>query len=243
VVEMRTSSIGGLRFGPAALIVDEYEAADVSQHPLFATLARNPVNMAALWLFVANMNAGISPNFVRWLALAIARAPDDRMASLLAKQLNDELGNGHFENIHRNLLERFVAGLAPWRPQRRGVDLLAAGRRLGARASEVFEDGHPFEAVGGLIVSEIFAKQADRCLGDEIRRQSLVPKDALVWLDIHEVLEVNHADDSRELAELVPEEHVALEQTWQGARNLWTAMWGFLDDVHALAFDGTSPNA
>jgi hypothetical protein len=92
-------------------------------------------------------------------------------------------------------------------------------------------------------VSEIFAKHADRCLGNEIRRQSLVPREALVWLDIHEVLEVNHADDSRELAELVPEDHAALEQTWQGARSLWTAMWGFLDDVRTLAFDSAPPGA
>lgn len=240
---MRTSSIGGLRFGPATLIVDEYEAANVAAHPLFLTLARQPVNMQALWLFVANMNAGISPNFVRWLALAIARAPDERMACLLSKQLADELGNGNFDNIHRRLLERFVLGLEPWRPERRGADLLRAGRRLGSRASEVFDDGSPYEAVGGLIVSEIFAKQADHCLGNEIRRQSQVPREALAWLDIHEVLEVNHADDSRELAELVPNDHAALTDTWQGARALWAAMWEFLDDVRALAFDDPAIDA
>jgi hypothetical protein len=216
-------------------IVDEYEAVDVSAHPLFVFLAEHPVNLEALWILVANMNAGISPNFVRWLALSIARMPDDRISSLIAKQLDDELGNGKAEKIHRVLLERFVAGLEPWSPKEPARRVLEAGHRLAERASEVFDTGAPFEAIGGLIVAEIFAKKMDQCLGNEIRRQSLVPQEALVWLDIHEVLEVNHAADSYELAVLVPDEGVALSCAWQGARKLWAAMWGFLDDVLAAA--------
>jgi hypothetical protein len=71
----------------------------------------------------------------------------------------------------------------------------------------------------------------DHCLGDEIRRQSLVPRESLVWLDIHEVLEINHAADSYELAALVPGEGEPPASAWRGARRLWAAMWGFLDDV------------
>ena len=122
----------------ALQIADEYEARDVAAHPLFVALRSQPVNLPALWLLVANMNAGISPNFVRWLALTIARVPDYRVASLIAKQLDDELGNGEFQRIHSVLLERFVAGLDRWRPERPGEDLLRAGRRLGSRASQVF---------------------------------------------------------------------------------------------------------
>jgi hypothetical protein len=214
-------------------IVDEYEGVDVAAHPLFVFLAERPVNLEALWILVANMNAGISPNFVRWLALSIARMPDDRISSLIAKQLDDELGNGKAENIHRVLLERFVAGLEPWSPKDPAGRVLVAGQRLAERASEVFDTGAPFEAIGGLIVAEIFAKKMDQCLGNEMRRQSLVPREALVWLDIHEVLEVNHAADSYELAVLVPDDGPALNSAWQGARKLWAAMWGFLDDVLA----------
>jgi pyrroloquinoline quinone (PQQ) biosynthesis protein C len=216
----------------AAAIVDEYEALDVAAHPLFVQLKASPVNLEALWILVANMNAGISPNFVRWLALAIARMPDFRVASLLAKQLDDELGNGRIERIHRTLLERFVAGLEPWSPKSPGQRRLDAGERLAARSSEVFDEGTPYEAVGALMVSEIFAKKMDHCLGDEIRRQSLVPRDALEWLELHEVLEVDHAADSYELALLVPEHEPALAAR-QGADTLWAAMWGFLDDVLA----------
>lgn len=226
----------GKRLGPPTRIVEEYDAIEVAKHPLFATLASNPVNLEALWVLVANTNAGISPNFVRWLALAIARMPDYRVASLLAKQLDDELGNGKPERIHRVLLERFVAGLDPWRPKDARRRSLEPGRRLAARAGEVFDTGAPYEAIGGLMVAEIFANKMDHCLGEEIRRQSLVPREALVWLDLHEVLEVGHAADSLELAVLVPDHGIALESAWQGARKLWAAMMGFLDDVKATAF-------
>lgn len=219
----------------AFALVDEYEALEVSEHPLFVGLRANPVDLGALWLLVANMNAGISPNFVRWLALTIARVKDTRIASLIAKQLDDELGNGDFERIHSLLLERFVAGLAPWQPKRALMGRLDAGIRLGERATLVFEAAEAFEAVGGLMVAEVFAKKMDRCLGDEIRRQDEVPKSALLWLDIHEVLEVDHADDSRALAALVPEGGPELAATWRGARALWAAMWGFLEDVASAA--------
>jgi hypothetical protein len=217
-------------------IVDFYEGIEVADHPLFVALASRPVDLSALWVLVANMNQGISPNFVRWLALTIARVEDTRVASLLAKQLADELGNGDPARIHRTLLERFVAGLEPWRPRGPGGCSLDAGRRLGERASQVLESGTPFEAIGGMIVAEIFAKKMDHCLGEQIRRQELVPREALLWLEIHEVLEIDHAEDSRGLAELVPVGGPAGAEAWQGARALWSAMWGFLDDVMAAAY-------
>jgi pyrroloquinoline quinone (PQQ) biosynthesis protein C len=234
--DLHVAAVDPKRLEPATRIVEQYEAVDVSSHPLFATLASEPVNLEALWVLVANMNAGISPNFVRWLALTIATIPDQRLASLLAKQLDDELGNGRFDKIHRVLLERFVEGLGAWRPERAVGRPLEAGERLAARASEVYDTGKPYEAIGGMIVAEIFAKKMDHCLGNEIRRQDRVPKDALLWLDIHEVLEEDHAADSLNLAVLVPAHGPALVSTWQGARKLWAAMWGFLDDVRAAAF-------
>ncbi|HWO18900.1 MAG TPA: iron-containing redox enzyme family protein [Kofleriaceae bacterium] len=223
---------GGLL--PAAHIVDKYEAEDVAAHPLFVRLRANPVDLRAIWFLVANTHAGISPHFVRWLAHTIARIDDRRIASLMARQLNDELGNGDCKNIHSILLDRFVTGLDAWRPRDARGDLVRPGTLLGARSSALFEDADPYVAVGALIVAEIFAKKMDRCLGDEIRRQNAISEDVLTWLTIHEVLEVDHAEDSGSLAALVAPRGPSLMSTWRGAIAQWDALLEFLDGVDAL---------
>jgi pyrroloquinoline quinone (PQQ) biosynthesis protein C len=111
--------------------------------------------------------------------------------------------------------------------------MLHAGRGLLGAMTKTFGASDPFEGVGALMVSEIFAKKMDRCVGDEVRRQSALSRETLTWLDLHEHLEVEHAEDSYELAELVPERGPQLSAAWRGARAEWNALWGFLDDVYA----------
>jgi hypothetical protein len=217
---------------PPDRIVDEYERFEVSNHPFFVALRERPVDLATMWLLMANLQTGISSHFVRWLAGVIEGVDDPRIASLLAKQLNDELGNGDFRQIHSVLLERFVNALARWRPQNARGESLAAGRQLLDAMTRVFA-ADPYEGVGALMVSEIFAKKMDKCVGDEMRRQSQLSDTELTWLVIHEVLEVDHADDSRELAALVPLQGPQLAAAWRGARAEWSALWGFLDQMQA----------
>jgi pyrroloquinoline quinone (PQQ) biosynthesis protein C len=217
----------------AKQIVDDYERYEVADHPFFCELRQRPVDYAALWLLMANLQCSISDHFVRWLASVIERVNDARIASLLAKQLNDELGNGDFAQIHAILLERFVAGLAPWRPDGDANTMLAAGRGLLDTMTQTFGASDPFEGVGALMVSEIFAKKMDRCVGDELRRQSALSRETMTWLDLHEHLEMEHAEDSYELAELVPQQGPQLTAAWRGARAEWKALWDFLDDVYA----------
>ena len=224
------------RWPPATRIVDAYEKREVSDHSFFCALRSAPVDLEAIWILVANLQAGISRDFIRWLATTIDRVDDRRIACLLAKQLNDELGNGAFDRIHSRLLERFVSGLDPWRPKAIAESrLLAPGRRLAESGSTPFSAPDAYEGVGALIVGEIFAKKMDHCLGDEIRRQEVLSAHTLTWLTLHEVLEIDHADDSRELAELVPDEGPALHATWRGATVQWKALWRFLDEIHEVA--------
>lgn len=75
----------------------------------------------------------------------------------------------------------------------------------------------------------------DICLGDEIRRQTHLSEDDLLWLEIHEKLEVDHAEDSSALAMLAPSSKAERRATWAGASDQWKALWGFLDDVDALS--------
>jgi pyrroloquinoline quinone (PQQ) biosynthesis protein C len=219
----------------AKAIVDEYERYEVSDHPFFRELKERPVDYDALCLLMANLQCSISHHFVRWLAGIISRVDDPRIASLLAKQLNDELGNGDYKAIHSVLLDRFVSGLKQHSQTAIQQDMLEPGRGLLAAMTKTFGASDPFEGVGALMVSEVFAKKMDSCVGNELRRQNALSPETMRWLDLHENLEVAHAEDSYELAVLVPEQGPKLAAAWRGARAEWDALWGFLDNVHAAS--------
>lgn len=216
-------------------IVEAHQRIEVSQHPFFVELAKGAVDLGSVYLLMANLQIGISPHFVPWLARTIERVEDRRIASLLAKQLNDELGCGDFAQIHTRLLDTFVAALAPWRPAGRDEALLRAGHRLAADGSRPFRAADPYEAVGALMVGEIFAEKMDTRLAAEMRRQHKVEGPALYWLDLHEKLEMDHSDDSTELARLVSREGPRLAAVWRGAVDQWATLWRFLDEVQELA--------
>jgi pyrroloquinoline quinone (PQQ) biosynthesis protein C len=227
---------GRTPFSPASTIVEIHKGREVADHSFFCALRAAPVNLQAIWVLMANLRAGISRDFVRWLAVTVERVEDRRIASLVARQLNDELGNGEADRIHSVLLDRFVTGLDPWRPTcGRERELLRPGRRLAESAWKLFRGHDAYQGVGALIVGEIFAEKMDRCLGDEIRRQDAISDEALTWLTVHEKLEVDHAADSAALAGLVPVQGPALRATWRGAAAQWEALWQFLDDVHEIA--------
>jgi len=217
---------------PADEIVAAFHRHDVAAHPFFVPFGRGPVDLAAVWVLMANLKEGISAHFIRWLAKTIEKIDDPRISSLLAKQLNDELGAGDFEQIHSVLLDRFVSALSPWRPPGGDDVLLRAGRRMSEACSRPFAAEDSYEAVGALVVGEVFAEKMDLCLADEMRRQHFLSKDALAWLDLHETLEHEHAQDSTELALLIPTERSALRAAWRGAASQWAALWQFLDDVN-----------
>jgi Iron-containing redox enzyme len=231
VVESRSAARAHATRGSALEIVERYERRSVSGHALFIHLHRKQVDLGTVWVLMANLREGISTHFVPWLARVIEYIPDRRIASLIAKQLDDELGNGDFLKIHSVLLDRLVEGLSPWRPPDLGDEVLAPGRKLAHAGGKPFFASNPYEAVGALIVGEIFAEKMDRCLADEMRRQHEVSDEALTWLHVHEVLEVNHADDSLELAKLVPSSGRALAATWRGAVTQWEVLSKFLQDV------------
>jgi pyrroloquinoline quinone (PQQ) biosynthesis protein C len=214
-------------------IVASYSRREVADHPFFVRLRERPADLKPIWLLMANVRAGVSRDFVSWLAWTVARVEDRRIGALVAKQLSDELGHGDFERIHSVLLDRFIEGLEPFcASQIREDVLLAPGQTLRQEAAKPFF-GEPYEGVGALMVGEIFAEKMDRCVGDAIRRHGGVESHTLTWLMLHETLEVSHAADSTRLAALVPRQGPELAATWRGATDQWRALWQFLDDVDA----------
>lgn len=205
----------------------------VTLHPLFARLAREPVQLWKIWVMLANGREAISLHFPRWLAHVVARVDDEATRSVLAKQLDDELGQGDPTQAHRVLYEKMVADLQPWRPEGDEREtLLEPGRRLGAELAALYMERPVYEAVGASLMMEVFGKQADQALGRVLRRQHDIDPAALTWLTLHEALEEDHADEARELAELAPVAHH--EAMVRGAEQLVVLTQRYLDDLHAV---------
>jgi pyrroloquinoline quinone (PQQ) biosynthesis protein C len=218
-----------------ALVARYEEHEPITRHPFLRRMRREPPSVALLWKLLENFRISISKNFARHLASVTARVDSDRIRSILARQLNDELGDGHFEERgHVRLFARMMDQLARWRPSVVGEAMMTPGHNFGRRLGDVYSAPDPYSAVGAVMVGEVFGKQIDQFLGDEFRRQSDIDAASLEWLVLHEKLEVEHAADSFELADCVPPE--ALRALWEGAHAAALAGWGFLDDLYRVGY-------
>ncbi len=217
-------------------LVAYHETRDITLHPYFVKMGQEPVDLPGLWRLMSNFNEGIVQHFPRRLAQLTARVTDDRVRSILAKQLNDELGDGHFERAHRGLFGRLLTALAPFRPSELAGDALAAGRTLGEALEHAYVTAPLSFAIGASIVVEIYGKQVDTRVGAEFRRQTQLDDRALEWLHLHENLEVEHADESLDLARLLPDDEQARVDAAAGARSIADAAWKFFDALYAQSF-------
>jgi pyrroloquinoline quinone (PQQ) biosynthesis protein C len=219
----------------ARALVRHYEELEpITNHPTLRRMAREPVNVAHLWTVLANFQISVSKNFARHLARITARVDDDRVRSILAHQLDDELGNGNPERAHVRLFQRMMERLAPFRPITSDDAMWQPGRNFDANLNDCYEAEDVREAVGAVMVGEVFGKQIDLFLGEQLRRQSFVDVDSLEWLVLHERLEVEHAEDSDDLARLITSDD--LPATWQGAQRAGAAGRTFLDDLYTACY-------
>lgn len=225
---------------PAEEIVRLCERNSMAEHPFFQRLRQEPVNLTALWVFFANMEE-VSHGVRRFLGHTISGIDDIRICTLFAAILNDELGEGDFSLNHTVILHRLVTALEPWKLPNATEETLSPGRELYQRTEEVFFAPDPYEGVGTLLASEVFAKQWVGCLADEIRRQNIIEPSALTWIKIHEEIEDGHAEHSLSLAHLIPKSGQALEAVWQGAKFKYKAMWDFLDGIYRITFSEDPP--
>jgi pyrroloquinoline quinone (PQQ) biosynthesis protein C len=216
-------------------IVELFEHSEqITRHPFMERLAREAPNLRHLWLLLKNFQISISRHFARRLAGIAGRVEDDRIRCILAEQLNDEMGRGKFERAHVNLFTSMMSQLAPWKPDTVDDRVLAPGLHLDPRLADIYEAEDVFFSLGAVMAGEVFGKQMDQFIGDQFRRQSEIDAGALEWLALHEELEVAHADESAELARLVPQ--ASLSACWRGACALSSAGWEFLDDLYVLCY-------
>jgi len=216
-------------------IVDRFEQNEpITSHPFMQRLAREEPNLRHLWLLLANFQISISKNFARRLAGIAGRVEDERIRCILAEQLNDEMGRGKFDDAHINLFSQMMKQLEPWRPATADERVLGPGRKLDPRLAEIYDAPDVYESLGAVMAGEVFGKQMDQFIGDLFRRQTELDASKLEWLVLHEELEVVHANESFDLARLVPPGSLA--SCWRGACDLSAAGWTFMDDLYELAY-------
>ncbi|WP_309890980.1 iron-containing redox enzyme family protein [Archangium sp.] len=219
---------------PATELVEHFETHSIADHPFLARMSREPVRLDVLARILLNFRVGITQDFTRRLAWLTARVEDERIRSKLAKQLNDELGNGDYTRAHRGLFERMLGVVAPWAPPETD-EVLAPGRVLGAELERCYVKAEQYEGVGASLVAEVYGKQVDTFLADQFRRQSQLPPAELEWLHLHEALEVEHADESLDIARLIPTGE-ASEAAWRGAKAVSTAARAFFDTLYRQCY-------
>jgi DMATS type aromatic prenyltransferase len=217
-------------------LVRWYETRErVADHPLFRRLAREACSIGPLWAILANNYVAVGDGFPRWLAHLVARVTDDRVRSVLAKQLNDELGNGVPDAAHRPMYQRMLADLEPHALADRDA-VLAPGRRFAAALAYSYVERPELEAIGGALVAEVYGKQVDQCLGDLFRRQRDVDPASLTWLALHETLEDEHANESLALAAMLPRDPAAQAAVCRGAEELATLGFRYFDELYEVLF-------
>jgi DMATS type aromatic prenyltransferase len=215
-------------------IVSYYEEHALDHHPFLQRLQRETVNPQHIWLLFMNIHEAVN-HFTHRLASVIARSQDERIRCLLAKQLNQELGNGDIKQNHKKMFDRFIANIDVWRIESFTEEMLIPGKEFSQRLEKIYEDSNPYTGVGAGILMEIQAEQFDLCLGKECRKTN-IELSAIAWLILHEEIEVEHADEALLVARFVDDAPAERSPAVEGARSIRVASWKLLDSLYQLCY-------
>ncbi len=216
-------------------VVDRYESWDqITNHPFLHRLRSEPVNLHHIWNILANFQGSISKTFSQRLALIASRVDDPETRFIVTDLLYDEMGSGNYGHAHVNLFSNMMKIMEPYRPAVVDEWTMSPATRFNRSMDETYGSADINVALGAIVSGEIFGKQFDQFLGDEIRRQNDVDPKLFVWVTLHEQLEVMHAGEGADIARLVPPQH--LDSMARGAYGLSLGAWGFLTDVYEICY-------
>jgi DMATS type aromatic prenyltransferase len=215
-------------------IIAHYEEYSLDYHPFLQRLQREPVNPQHIWLALMNLREAAS-HFSRRLANIIARIDDERIRCILTKELNDELGNGDIDRIHRKLFEQLISNIEHWQVKSFSEEMVMPGKELNECLEEIYLDSNPYMGVGAGLVMEVHGKQFTLFLGKEFRKTTL-DLSKIVWLTLHEELEIDHVDESLIIAKFVADSEEGVVAARQGMNRAFLASWSFLNGLYRLCY-------
>lgn len=206
---------------------------DLSEHPYIRRLFRENSNSGGIWQLVRNTYEGTSKYFVRWLAMVTARVEDDRIRTLLARQLNEELGNGDINQAHSHLMMSFLEAIDLLRPPEFDESRLDSGRQLGVQLTKHYMSEDGLEGLGALMAGENCTNQIIGAVASFLKTQPYqLDSKKTHWLTQHNEIESDHAEKSILLARLVPDTPGNIESVYRGAMGVHTALWRSLDKLY-----------
>jgi pyrroloquinoline quinone (PQQ) biosynthesis protein C len=100
----------------------------------------------------------------------------------------------------------------------------------------LFVDSNPYVCVGSAIVMEILGKQLDQFMEREFLTRTNVDSHSLTWLNLHAEIEIEHANESIELARMIVNSGGDEEATRQGAEVTANGTWSFCDGMYRICF-------
>jgi pyrroloquinoline quinone (PQQ) biosynthesis protein C len=208
----------------------------LADHPFMRRVAREPLQIGVLWLMIANFWEGIVQDFPARLGQVIAKIDDDRVRCIVAKQLHDELGEGVFARAHKAMFRRLREAVEPFRLPGSDDVLLAPGRAFGRALWADLATERPYVTLGKMMMIETYGEQTDRFMGGQFRRQDRIDTRSLEWLHLHEGLEIDHAQDSHTLTQLVPDDPESIADVWQGAEAIVTAGRHYFNAFYRICY-------
>ncbi len=207
----------------------------MGDYPFFQRLHREPVNLTHLWLLFANGQEGVVNHFTRRLALVVAHIDSEHIRCILAKQLNEELGNGDISQVHRKIFEGLILSLESYKPQSITEEMLAPGRKLSQRLELLYSDPNPYIGLGAAILMEIRGKQRDEIVDKELVRTN-VPRSSLSSFYLHKEIEMVHTEEVIDLACLIDNSDGDKSAVLQGLEMTSNALWDFCNGMYRACF-------
>lgn len=201
-------------------LIAELNRSRLSDHPYFATIGSD---LGGVYALMSNARAFSARQPYLYSSL-IARLEDPRAQSILARQLNDELGNGDPDRIHTRFYDRLLEVFKPFGRPHSGKP----GKELVVQAEKIMTADDPDFATGTFIASEIRSDQFQKWMGKALQSQTQIDLSKLEWIVQHQEAEPGHAADSARLFSYLPTE-ARKAAAARGARAFDGTMGAFLD--------------
>jgi hypothetical protein len=222
-----------ITYASAEEVIQSVSRHNLADHPLLEEIARSR-NASLLWLLIHNTYQGTSVLFAPWLAWVTAIVEDERARSLLARQLNEELGDGDVNRAHSRLMASFLQAIEPLKPRDLPASLTAPGLALRHELEQLYRSNDQYVALAALMAGEICAHQLIASVGNLLQPHlDRVDRSGLTWLTHHNEVEGGHADESHDLASFVPTAPEPIQSVVRGAFGLHTALWRSMDELLA----------